>query len=159
MTLLHHEITFCNFDGTYTMQPRLLAASPHHWLDFSSVCGTNLYCSPEAFAHIRNQLNTLPESGLTFLGSGNYHYATLALLLNIRRPFSLILFDHHTDLQKGSIGHMLSCGSWVRHALKELKHLRKTMIIGPEPPAWQMDAYTERQRVTVLSEHGLTTPQ
>lgn len=159
MTLLHHDITFCNFDNSYKSQPQLLAASPHHWIDFTQLRGTHLYCSPEAFTHIRDKLSTVPDHGLTFWGSGNYHYATLALLKNIRRPFSLVLFDHHTDLQEGRIGSLLSCGSWVRHALSQLANLQKVVIIGPDSNEALMGHITERSRIVIFPEERFPTPE
>lgn len=159
MTLLHQQITFCNFDGTYTQQPKLLAQLPHRWIDFSQLRGTSLYCSPEAFASICEQMNKIPDCGLTFWGSGNYHYAALAQLRSIQHPFTLVLFDHHTDLQEGSIGSLLSCGSWVRHALSEITHLKKVMIIGPEPVRSQGAALPERHLVTIFPERSLPSAQ
>ncbi|MCO7125814.1 arginase family protein [Sporolactobacillus shoreicorticis] len=159
MTLLHHDITFCNFDNSYKSQPRLLAAAPHHWIDFTQLRGTHLYCSPEAFTHISDKLSTVPDKGLTFWGSGNYHYATLAMLKNIHRPFSLVLFDHHTDLQEGSIGSMLSCGSWVRHAISQLANLRGIAIIGPESNKALIDLVSERCRAVLFPEERFPTSE
>lgn len=155
MTLLHHDITFCNFDRTYESQTQLLASVPHHWIDFTQLRGTNLYCSLEAFADISHQLNLLPENGLTFWGSGNYHYATLARLKRIDRPFSLILFDHHTDLKEGRISSLLSCGSWVRHAITDLVNLKKVIIIGPDPTKAPITQIEGRRQVTIFPEKNL----
>ncbi|MCO7175325.1 arginase family protein [Sporolactobacillus kofuensis] len=158
MTLLHHDITFCNFDGTYEMQDELLAMVPHHWIDFRNLRGTHLYCSAEAYSTIAHQLNACAHRGLTFLGSGNYHYVTLALMKQITEPFTLILFDHHTDLKEGRIGTLLSCGSWVRHALSEVPNLQKVIILGPNSANTQI-SIPKRNQVTLLPEHNFPSEQ
>ncbi|RYM02917.1 arginase [Sporolactobacillus sp. THM7-7] len=152
VTLLHHDITFLNFDGSYDHQKRLTSI-PHRWIDFLHLRGTSLYCSPEAFHVITRRLRDLPNEGLIFLGSGNYHYAALALLRKIHVPFTLILFDHHTDFNKGQIGTLLSCGSWVRHAVIGIPNLEKVIMIGPNPN--RSIPETVKQKVTVIPERRL----
>lgn len=159
MTLLHRGITFCNFDGTYEPQSELRSITPHKWIDFRNLRGTHLYCSPEAFTAISHKLANTELSGLTFLGSGNYHYATLALLQKIPQPFSLILFDHHTDLKEGRIGNLLSCGSWVRHALSDVANLKKVIIVGPDPPEDELKLLQGHYQVTLFPERSLPSAQ
>ena len=48
--------------------------------------------------HIKRALNRRKNKGITFIGSGNYHYVSHLLLEEINKPFTLILFDHHTDM-------------------------------------------------------------
>ena len=33
----------------------------------------------------------------------------------IKKPFSLVLFDHHTDMLQPMIHDLTSCGSWAGH--------------------------------------------
>ena len=51
----------------------------------------------------------------------------------ITKPFTLVLFDNHPDLGTGNgpDKSMLSCGSWVYHALKKIPLLQQVVIIGP----------------------------
>ena len=44
-------------------------------------------------------LNRMELPGIHFLDSGNYHYVTGIMTEQIKQGFSLILFDHHTDMQ------------------------------------------------------------
>lgn len=155
MTLLHHRVTFLDFDGSYEHQKKLTASFPHEWIDFRSLRGTSLYCASEAFRTISDKLRLVPDKGLTFLGSGNYHYTALALMKEIRRPFTLVLFDHHTDLNKGQIGPLLSCGSWVRHAIAGVPDLKKVIMIGPDPLSVRSVPEAIRRQVIIFPESPL----
>lgn len=155
MPLAHRNITFLNFDDTYIHQKNLTAAVPHQWIDFTGLRGTAMYCSPEAFASIRAALSRTPDKGLTFIGSGNYHYVALALMQEIKQSFALVLFDHHTDLNAGQIGPLLSCGSWVSHAIQEVPYLKKVIMIGPDPRTALGIPQLIRSRVVIIPDHRL----
>lgn len=149
------ETTFLHFDECFAYQKKLVQDLHARLIDFTKLRGTSLYCSSEAFTTIQRALNKQTTGGLTLLGSGNYHYTTLALLLKIQHPFTLILFDHHTDLNAGRLSDMLSCGSWVHHAISTLQNLKKTIIIGPDPlSARNIPPFIRRQAV-ILSENQL----
>jgi arginase family enzyme len=155
MTLLQDGITFLNFDGTYEYQHRLTRHLSHQWIDFRTLRGTSLYCSPEAFCAIRRKLAAHPGHGLTFIGSGNYHYVALALMEELSQPFTLILFDHHTDLNEGQLGSLLSCGSWVHQAIRRLPHLRQVIIIGPDPRTAEQVPLSIRRHVVIIPDSRL----
>ena len=85
--------------------------------DFSSLEGTNCYCSAESAEQIRRAVAGLPLHAFHDIGTGDYHYQTLFWLERIAEPFSLVLFDHHPDDQDGAFGEdLLSCGGWVARA-------------------------------------------
>lgn len=151
----HASISFLNFDGTYEHQQKLTTNLTHRWVDFSTLRGTSLYCSPNAFHAIRTKLAGIPVESLTYLGSGNYHYTALALMQAIRHPFTLILFDHHTDLNAGRIGSLLSCGSWVHHAIRHLPELRRVIMIGPDPCTALSVPADIRQQTVILPDRRL----
>jgi Arginase/agmatinase/formimionoglutamate hydrolase, arginase family len=155
MPFMHRKLTFLNFDDTYVHQDSLTAAFPHQWIDFTGLRGTNLYCSPEAFSSICTELDRIPDKGLTFIGSGNYHYVALALMREINHPFTLVLFDHHTDLNEGQIGPLLSCGSWVSHAIKEVPELKKVIMIGPDPRTARHIPQLIRRQTVIIPDHRL----
>ncbi|MFT8872234.1 MAG: arginase family protein [Sporolactobacillus sp.] len=146
------SVVFFNFDHCYRYQDKLTHLTTAHWIDLSSLRGTNLYCSPEAFSAITQAAANVPSSALHFLGSGNCHYVTLAMLQKLRHPFTLLLFDHHTDLNRGCIGDYLSCGSWVQHALRCLPLLKRAIIIGPEWEAVRHVPADVRCRTFILPE-------
>ena len=105
--------------------------------DLTALSGTNGYLSEDAAAAIRRDLDRTAFDqgalhGLHFIDSGNYHYMTRLFTERIRRPYGLILIDHHPDLQPPAFGGLLSCGSWVRAALTEDPFLRQALLIGPD---------------------------
>lgn len=44
----------------------------------------------------------------------------------------MVLFDHHTDMQKPLIEGMMSCGDWAGHVLDTNDRLQQLVLIGPQ---------------------------
>ena len=103
-----------------------------HWLDCSDIAECDLYCSKRAEEEIRARIEPYGIRGIHFLDSGNYHYVTGIMTEQIKQGFSLILFDHHTDMQKPMIEHMTSCGDWAGKVLKTNPWLQQLILIGPQ---------------------------
>lgn len=101
-------------------------------IDLRDVSGTDMYCTKEAADQIRKKLESFSPYGIHFLDSGNYHYITLFFAEKIKEPFSLILFDHHTDMQKPLFPHLLSCGSWAGELIHHDHYLKQLILVGPE---------------------------
>jgi hypothetical protein len=51
---------------------------------------------------------------LSFVGSGDFHHVSLALLRRLRTPFNLLVLDNHPDWMRGLP--FLHCGTWLYHA-------------------------------------------
>lgn len=66
-----------------------------------------------------------------FVDSGNYHYVTRIFTDQIHSPFSLIVFDHHTDMQQPLMEGMMSCGDWAGMVLDQNPTLQQFILIGP----------------------------
>ncbi|GIM48037.1 arginase [Collibacillus ludicampi] len=132
MALLHDGITILNFDRTYIPQEKL-RDYPHEWIDFADLSQTKRYCELDSFKTIQRRLHLRSRHGITFIGSGNYHYVSYLLLSEIKEPFTCILFDHHTDMMSEPSSSLMSCGSWVRRAIRCLPLLNKVIIIGAQP--------------------------
>lgn len=132
MGLLQQGISILHFDETYYAQKELQKI-PHEEIDFQHLEQVHLYCDHHSLAEIGNRLQRRTNKGITFIGSGNYHYVTYVLLQEVAEPFTLILFDHHPDLGMGESEEepLFSCGSWVYYALRDLPLLQKAVIIGP----------------------------
>ena len=56
------------------------------------------------------------DAPLVFLGSGDFHHVTYALLARLRRPVEVVVFDNHPDNMRYPFG--IHCGSWVAHAAR-----------------------------------------
>ncbi|MCD8510762.1 MAG: arginase family protein [Bacillus sp. (in: Bacteria)] len=127
MALLHNGVTVLDFDHTYESQAFL---HYYEWLKMDDIPSTSKYCDNASLVSIHKRLQRRSNKGVTFIGSGNYHYVSLLLLAEVQTPFSLVLFDHHTDLLRPTFLPFVSCGSWVLHALEQFPLLEKVIIIG-----------------------------
>lgn len=130
-------IQVLEFDRWYRKQ-EIFENAWSDWIDFTKLEGTNGYCDEEAVQIIMKQTApymTDPEKWqggmpVTWIGNGNYHYAAYLLMNQLKKPFSLIVFDHHTDMQPSFFAELLSCGSWILHALESVSFLKKVVLLG-----------------------------
>ena len=102
-------------------------------IDCRDIEGTRSYCDDRAKERLRERIADAPFSGIHFLDSGNYHYLSLLWLEKITEPFSLVLVDHHPDMQRPAFGDITSCGGWVREALLTHPCLERVYVAGVEP--------------------------
>ncbi|MCJ7841026.1 arginase family protein [Lederbergia sp. NSJ-179] len=132
MGLRYKGVTILHFDETYYAQHRLLDIS-HQEIHLQNIERVHLYCEQASLAKINRRLQRRKQRGITFIGSGNYHYVTYLFLQELTEPFTLVLFDNHPDLGIGEAEEkpLFSCGSWVYYALEDLPFLQKAVIIGP----------------------------
>ena len=74
--------------------------------------------SPPLSANLADRLGggTDPEPVVTFVGSGDFHHVSLALLRRLTRPFNLLVIDKHPDWMRGVP--LLHCGTWLNHAAR-----------------------------------------
>ena len=87
------------------------------WHDCSAIGGSRLYCSRDAEEKIKALIAPAGVSGIHF----------------IKEPFTLVLIDHHTDMQDASLGgNILSCGNWAKKVLQENPYLQRLVLIGQE---------------------------
>lgn len=118
------------------------------YLDMSDIESCTMYCSESAEKEIRQRLEPYGPGGIHFLDNGNYHYVSGFFMEKIQEPFVLVMFDHHSDMQKPMIHDMITCGSWVAHAALRQPMLEQMVIIGPSRQA--MDTIDERFRDKVV---------
>ncbi|HTH16232.1 MAG TPA: hypothetical protein VL974_06235 [Magnetospirillum sp.] len=65
---------------------------------------------------------------VTFVGSGDFHHLTVALLAAVPEPVSLVHFDNHPDWV--TFPPAYHCGSWVNRVI-ELPLVKRVVTIGP----------------------------
>ena len=116
------KIILMNFTDIYKEQEFYRETDPI-WLEFSHLTGCSCYCDEEAAGILRKEMRELPAEGIHFLDSGNYHYISLFWLEKTDRPFRLVLFDNHTDMQPPAFGGLLSCGGWAAEAMETVPAL------------------------------------
>lgn len=114
--------------------------------DCSEERGTNGFCDEEAKNRLRQQIARMQAClkgedlhteelpcGVHLLDNGNYHYLSALMTEQIREPYTLVLIDHHPDMQPSAFGcEVLSCGSWVLNALLTQKNLKRVFALGVE---------------------------
>ncbi len=152
-------ITVQDFTGVYAEQPfmqELRAAAETskdvRWLDCTKIVGTDCYCDDDAIKEINalidsaekhsksecsiienrgNSTNDIaPQPGIHFFDNGNYHYMSKLWTDRVQEPFTLIVFDHHPDMQPPRFGGILSCGGWIKEVLDNNKFIQNAIIIG-----------------------------
>ena len=147
-------ITVQDFTGVYSEQPfmqelRTTAETSKdvRWLDCTKIVGTDCYCDDDAIKEINesidnaetcdksecsieNRDNSINAPAIHFFDNGNYHYMSKLWTDRVQEPFTLIVFDHHPDMQPPRFGGILSCGGWVKEVLDNNKFVQNVIIIG-----------------------------
>ena len=151
-------ITVQDFTGIYAEQAfmqelRATAGTSKEvrWLDCTKIVGTDCYCDDDAIKEINelidnaesnsksecsienrdNSTNDIaPQPSIHFFDNGNYHYMSKLWTDRVQEPFTLIVFDHHPDMQPPRFGGILSCGGWVKEVLDNNKFIQSVIIIG-----------------------------
>ncbi|MEN1968059.1 arginase family protein [Lentibacillus sp. N15] len=149
---MERHITVLDFDQTYSRQSFLHKSC--RWIDLQEMSGTNLFCERDTLFHISQQLKQ-HTNPITLLGSGNYHYVSFLLLSQLQAPFTLILFDHHTDMLPSPNESLMSCGSWVYDSLQHLPFLKKIILIGVSNDWQQHVPSSVVEKVIAFSEKTL----
>jgi hypothetical protein len=67
------------------------------------------------------------EPHVNFLGSGDFHHVSLAMLHRQRRPVNLLVIDNHPDWMRKIP--FLHCGSWLYHAAR-LPQVKQIFHVG-----------------------------
>lgn len=134
-----------DFTGVYAEQPFMQglrkdavqsSAGPDakiRYIDCSNIPGTDCYCDDEAVETLRRRIadaGITDASGIHFFDNGNYHYMSKIWTDMVQEPFSLVVFDHHPDMQAPRFGNILSCGGWVKKVLDENQFINNVVIIG-----------------------------
>ena len=146
-----HGIVVLNFDHTY-MEQTFFQGEAYDWLDLDKIPGTNLYCEQASLRQIAHKLRPKRGKKITFIGSGNYHYVSFLLLSEIEKPFTLLLFDHHTDMLPSPGDSIISCGSWVLDSLQKIPMLQKVILIGVAKDWILQIPEMMREKIAVFSE-------
>ena len=147
-------ITVQDFTGVYAEQAfmqelRAIAETSKdvRWLDCTKIVGTDCYCDDDAIKEINESIDNAETCGksecsienrgnstnvptIHFFDNGNYHYMSKLWTDRVQEPFTLIVFDHHPDMQPPRFGGILSCGGWVKEVLDNNKFVQNVIIIG-----------------------------
>ena len=103
-------------------------------INCADIPGTNCMCDDGAMSEIRQRISEhgIGADEIHFIDNGNYHYMSAITLEMVKEPFSLVVFDHHPDMQPPMFGDILSCGGWVLYALENNPNIKDVHIIGAD---------------------------
>ncbi|MDK2877826.1 MAG: hypothetical protein PWR06_542 [Thermoanaerobacteraceae bacterium] len=99
-------------------------------VDLSNMRGVRFCAEMKDFLNLKKNLCKL-EPGISFLGAGDFHHLSLHFLDKLFLTPQLLLFDHHSDMMESPPG-TISCGSWVRLAIREHR-IKKCIVVGVNP--------------------------
>ena len=150
---------FCfSLSGIYESEGYAWEQAGKIW-DLRELRGTDGYLDPETEQFLEAELGRKKETKelprIRLLDSGNYHYMTKLWLTKIKKPFALLVYDNHTDMQPPAFGGILSCGGWIAASLEELKNLEHVILIGPDEAAYEQVEEELKEKVIFLSREKL----
>jgi hypothetical protein len=112
-----------DLDGSLVRQQRLLHQTRAIILPLDDHApSVRIACSHGSFRRLEQKLARLVGSDddarpwLNFIGSGDFHHVSLALLRRLRRPCNLLVIDNHPDWMR--VIPFLHCGTWLYHAAR-----------------------------------------
>jgi arginase family enzyme len=147
-----------NFTHVYE-QEEILGHREIEWIDCTQIYGTSCYCDEKAVELLTKKISACDPEGIHLIDSGNYHYVSKLWTDKISYPFSLIVFDHHPDMQPALFDNLLSCGCWVKEVLDTNPCLHKVCIVGASDKLIRNTTNTYGDKVVFYSEQALNHEQ
>lgn len=148
---MNYPIIIMNFTRVYEQEP-FVKNKNFTWIDCTNLNGTDCYCDEQAEKTLRAKISAYPPEGIHFIDSGNHHYLSKFWTDKIKHPFSLVVFDHHPDMQPSLFDNLMSCGCWVKKALDTNSNLRKVCIVGAADKLIKSIEPVYRNRLVFYSE-------
>ena len=127
---MNTETLVLNLSGIYEQESFYRDDKSSRFIDLRVISGTNCYCDDEAAKEILRRIGSDP-CGLHFIDNGNFHYLSEIFLRLVQEPFSLVVLDHHPDMQRPMFD-ILSCGGWVMDVIEKNPYVRDVHIVGAD---------------------------
>ena len=140
---MNFDVAILNFSKIYDQESFYRSDKSSHFVDLSDISGTNCMCDDEAKEKIQKAISKcgsvqqeydsssfLPY-GLHYIDNGNYHYVSSIYLSRVKESFSLVVLDHHPDMQRPMFD-ILSCGGWIVDVLDNNEFVRNVHVIGAD---------------------------
>lgn len=121
-------------------------------VDCKDLKGVDCYCDEEGREQLHRRLAPYPSKAIHFLDSGDFHYLTEYWVSRLQEPFSLIVFDHHPDMQQPQWEGLVSCGGWVTDVLKSNPFVRHIILVGVSDELMSQIPVALRSKVLFYSE-------
>lgn len=149
------RVVIMNFTGVYDWE-RFSHERNYTWLDCTHLKGTEYYCDKEGAKALKQLIADYPVKAIHFIDSGNYHYLTKFWTDKIRQPFSLVVFDHHPDMQPPLFEGVISCGGWVKDVMDTNPYVRNVILAGVSEKLKEAIPEAYRERVIFYGEKELS---
>lgn len=143
-------VTVFNFTRVYETET-FYRDIPHEWIECTDLKGVSGFCDDEALLLIGRRLRGA-KGRIHYIDGGNYHYISYAAVMEIRKPFTLVVFDHHTDMKPPVFEGLLSCGCWIKRALDDNANLKRVILLGVADELVDTIEPEYSGRVTVVPE-------
>lgn len=150
-------VVVMNFSHAYE-EERYMRDKRFKWVDCTGLTGVTGYCSGQAERELAARISGFSPEGIHFIDSGNYHYLSKLWTDKIRYPFSLVVFDHHPDMQPPLFDGLLSCGCWVKAVLDRNPFCRKVYLVGASERLARAIDPAYRSRILFFGEHAVGKP-
>lgn len=126
---MQNKIVVMNFSNIYK-EENFYKNVRVEWIDCSDINGADCFCDGDAAKEIIRRMKDTSPHGLHFIDSGNYHYISRFFTDKIQEPFTLVVFDHHPDMQPPLFERMLTCGDWVKSVIDTNRNVDKVVLVG-----------------------------
>jgi arginase family enzyme len=148
-------VVVMDFSGVYELEK--FADNPDFiHLDCTDIHGSECILSQDAEQEIRRRISPYNARGIHFIDSGDYHYMTRLWTDKIQTPFTLLLVDHHTDMQPSQVPGIVTCGDWVNSVIDHNPYLRKVILLGMPRDALNQIPSPYRDKVEYISKQQFT---
>lgn len=125
-----NKIYIYNFTNVYR-EESFYKNDNFKFIDLSNISSTRYILGDEGYLNIKKYFTKKELNGIHFIDSGDYHYLTKLFCDLIDYDFSLIVFDHHSDMKDDDFINCITCGNWINH-VKDNEFLKKIIIVGPK---------------------------
>lgn len=125
-------------------------------VDLKELKGIHTIASDETIFAINQKMISRDTQNIYFLGNGNYHHLTLAVMYTYTIPFTLIVFDHHNDALPLSYLGFTSCGSWIKDAIAQIKTMKEVIVIGVSKENTPIEAIEDNLNVRYVTPETFT---
>lgn len=149
---MKNSISVLNLSGIYEREAFYRDVEGLNFVDLRDVPGTNCMCDEAAKETLAAAISG-GKGGLHFIDNGNYHYLSALFLEFVREPFSLVVLDHHPDMQAPMFD-ILSCGGWILYVIENNPYVRDIHVIGADPSLISKVDEKTRKRVKFYENAG-----
>lgn len=150
---------YCEDEAREVIARRLTADRPADLSQVSAQPQAPVLPQVPAQPLVPDPSQTLPT--VNWIDTGDYHHVSLHTVkaaAQAHGQLTLVLFDHHPDMQEPAFGGILSCGGWVRTLLEECPLVQKAVLVGINPElASECEGFGGR--VVILDERQILAGQ